>query len=184
MLVPHQRERPRVMLRTVIKSLFGPAFGSDSIPLYVAAKVIFIQKVLRINGRVPWPVHWSTRVVAPQNIDRGSRTPGLSAGCHIDGRNGIVFGRNVWIGPRVTIVSMNHEMDDYRSYVKAGPISIGDNCWLGAGAIILPSVELGPHTIVAAGAVVTTSFPQGDLVLGGNPARPIKMLGPYKGTSA
>ena len=57
----------------------------------------FIQKVLRINSHVDWPVHYTSLIVAPENIDRGERTPGLARGCHIDGRNGIVFGKNVWV---------------------------------------------------------------------------------------
>ncbi|MCB0275013.1 MAG: hypothetical protein KDI06_09385 [Calditrichaeota bacterium] len=76
---------------------------------------------------------------------------------------------------------MNHEPDDYFSYREAEPIEIGDNCWLGANSIILPAVRLGQHTVVAAGSVVTKSFPEGDVVIGGNPARVIKTLGPYRG---
>ena len=48
------------------------------------------------------------------------------------------------------------------------------------GAIILPGVTLGDFTIVAAGAVVTKSFPDGHVVLGGNPAKVIKHLEPEK----
>jgi acetyltransferase-like isoleucine patch superfamily enzyme len=43
----------------------------------------------------------------------------------------------------------------------------------------LPGVELGPHTVVAAGAVVTKSFPEGNQLLVGNPARIIKNIGDY-----
>jgi len=72
-----------------------------------SAKIVlkhwFLQKILRINGTVPWPVHPTSRVIKPENIQRGTRTPGLSLSCHIDGRNGIILGRNVWIGPRVVI---------------------------------------------------------------------------------
>ena len=169
------------MIRQIVKALFGPAFAESSLPLPVMVKSILVQKVLRVNARVPWPVHWTTRVQAPGQIDRGSRSPGLSAGCHIDGRNGIVFGRNVWVGPRVTVVSMSHDVNDYSRYVDAPPVRIGDNCWLGAGAFVLPAVELGAHTIVAAGAVVTKSFPEGNQVLAGNPARVIRTLGGYQG---
>ena len=43
-------------------------------------------------------------------------------------------------------------------------------------AVILPGVELGDHTIVGAGAIVTKSYPEGYCVLVGNPARPIKKV--------
>ena len=54
-----------------------------------------------------------------------------------------------------------------------GKIVIGNNCFIGARSILLPGVELGPNTIVAAGSIVTKSF-DGDVVIGGCPAR--KML--------
>jgi acetyltransferase-like isoleucine patch superfamily enzyme len=140
-----------------------------------------IQKILRINSRVPWPVHFTSRIMCPERIDRGTRTPGLAVCCHIDGRNGIKMGKNVWIGPRVTIVSMNHNVNDYSQYTPERPVIIGDNCWLATNSIILPGVELAPHTIVAAGAVVTKSFLDGDVVIGGSPARILKRLGKYEG---
>lgn len=150
----------------------------------VVLRAWFLQKILRVNASVPWPVHPTTRVMSPGNIRRGTRAPGLSAGCHIDGRNGIHFGRNVWIGPYVTIVSMNHDVNDYHRWIDADPVVIGDDCWLGAHSVILAGVALGPHTVVAAGAVVTKSFPQGNQLLAGNPARIVKLLGGYQGSRA
>jgi maltose O-acetyltransferase len=55
------------------------------------------------------------------------------------------------------------------------PVTIGDNCWIGGGAIINPGVSIGNNVVVASGAVVTKSF--GDNVLiGGCPAKVIKKL--------
>lgn len=141
-----------------------------------------VQKVLGINRHVPWPVHWTSTVNPVDRITPGTRTPGLSKGCHIDGRNGINIGKNVWIGPHVKIISMNHDLNDYYKYTTASPINIGDNCWLGANTIILAEVEIGSHTVVAAGSVVTKSFPQKNQVLAGNPAKVIKQLPSYIGT--
>jgi len=137
------------------------------------------QKILGFNRHVPWPVHRSSSISACERIDPGTRTPGLGRNCHIDGRNGIVFGKNVRIAPYVKIISMNHNVNDYDKYTKAKPIKIGDNCWIGAGAVVLSEVELGEHTIVAAGAIVTKSFPEGNQILGGNPAKVIKELPSY-----
>jgi acetyltransferase-like isoleucine patch superfamily enzyme len=147
--------------------------------LILVLKYFIIQKIFRINGKVNWPVHPTSKIIAPDRIERGSRTPGLSRGCHIDGRNGIIFGKNVWVGPHVKIISMNHDPCSYTKYIKTQPIRIGDNCWIGAGAIILPAVELGSHTIVGAGAVVTKSFPDADQVIAGNPAKIIKKIATY-----
>lgn len=142
-------------------------------------KCFFAQKVLRINSHVPWPVHWTSEIKGYENIQRGTETPGSALGCYIDARNGIVLGENVWIGPKVSIISMNHDLLDYNQYIKESPIRIGRDSLITTGCIILPGVELGPHTVVAAGAVVTKSFPEGNQLIGGNPAVVIKKLEEY-----
>ncbi|HUH97507.1 MAG TPA: acyltransferase [Anaerolineales bacterium] len=161
--------------------LFGPAFADRQYSAKVLLQCVVAQKFLRINHHVPWPVHWTSEIKSPERIQRGTRCPGLGMGCYLDGRNGIIFGRNVWIGPKVSIISMNHDIYDYDNYTAAGPVVVGDNCWLATGCTILPGVKLGNHVIVAAGAVVTESFDDDDIVLGGVPARVIKRTAPYRG---
>lgn len=169
------------MIRRILAGLGGEGFRGEGLSLSLLLACFFWQKILGFNRRVPWPVHWSSRIMHPGSIERGTRYPGLSMGCHIDGRNGIVFGKNVWIGPRASIISMNHDSDDYQQYVTCSPVIIGDHCWLATNSVILPGVELGPHTIVAAGSVVTRPFPEGNQVLAGVPAKVVRKLGDYKG---
>jgi len=66
----------------------------------------------------------------------------------------------------------------YRKVIKYGRITIHDNCFIGTRAIILPNVEIGPNSVVAAGAVVTKTVPPNS-VAGGNPARFIKTVPAY-----
>ena len=167
---------------TTILQILWPAYmrQGNRQPFLLVLKFYFFQKILRINSHVPWPVHPTSNILCPEKILRGTRTPGLSICCHIDGRNGIVFGENVWIGPRVSIISMNHDIYMYDNFIENQPIEIGRDCWLATNSVILPAVKLGPHTIVAAGAVVTKSFPEGNQILAGNPAIVIKKLGAYK----
>lgn len=75
---------------------------------------------------------------------------------------------------------MNHDVNDFSNYIIEGPIVIGDNSWLATNCVILPGVVLGPHTIVAAGAVVTKSFEGGDQMLAGVPAKVVKKLFEYR----
>lgn len=167
------------MIRRILALLGGEGFGSNQFPISLLIRHFIIQKIFMLNRSVPWPVHWTSRVMVPKKISRGSRCPGLSHGCHIDGRNGIVFGDNVWVGPRVSIISMNHDANDYHQYLSSPPVKIGDNCWLGANSVILPGVEIGNHTVVAAGSVVTKSFSDSDQMIAGVPAKVVKRLPPY-----
>lgn len=60
-----------------------------------------------------------------------------------------------------------------------GKIEIGNNCFIGANSVILPGVVISDNTIVAAGAVVTKSFPP-NVVIGGNPARILTTIDKYR----
>jgi maltose O-acetyltransferase len=67
------------------------------------------------------------------------------------------------------------ERRNWTAYNK--PVRIGDDCWIGGGAIICPGVTIGPRSIIGAGAVVTRDIPA-DSVAVGNPARVIRSLSP------
>ena len=82
------------------------------------------------------------------------------------------------VDPVVGIITANYDPLDLGRYRPAKPVIIGDHCWLGMNSVILPGVTLGAHTIVAAGSVVTRSFPDGLCVLAGAPARLVKSLSP------
>lgn len=156
--------------------LFYPQFHNEQYFNKTLLKYILWQKVLGINRSTPWPVHFTSQIKSPEKIKNGTKAPGYSMGCYIDARNGIVIEENVFIGPRVSLISMNHDKENLDAYVVSSPIILHKNCWLAANAIILAGVELGEHTVVAAGSVVTKSFPEGNQMLAGNPARVIKQL--------
>ncbi len=71
------------------------------------------------------------------------------------------------------IITQNHDPQNPNKHLPAKEVVIGDNCWIGMNAVILPGVHLGDHITVGAGAVVTHSF-EGNCVIAGNPARIIK----------
>ncbi|MBX7246238.1 MAG: acyltransferase [Candidatus Sumerlaeaceae bacterium] len=140
---------------------------------------LFFKHILRVNTRVPWPVHFTSRVVAPEKIRLGRATyPGDMPGCYIQGNNGIEVGDYAIFGPNVGIISANHDPANLDQHLPAEPIRIGRHCWVGMNAVILPGVQLGDHTHVGAGSVVTHSFPEGHCVIAGNPARLIRPVAP------
>ncbi len=137
----------------------------------------FIQKCLGFNRDAYWPMHFSSIVSNVRRIKTGIGTaPGLSPGCYIQGINGVEIGDYTIIAPNVGLISASHALTDLSRHEAARPLKIGRYCWLGMNAVILPGVEIGDHTVVAAGAVVATSFPDGYCVLGGVPARVLKTL--------
>lgn len=84
----------------------------------------------------------------------------------------IEIGNDVVFAPKVHILAHDASMWNDTGYTRIAPVKIGDNVFVGAGAIIMPGVTLGNNVIVGAGSVVTKSFPN-DSVIAGNPARMI-----------
>ena len=90
----------------------------------------------------------------------------------------ITIGDDVQIGPNVQLLTPTHPLDPEPRRAKweaAEPITIGDNVWLGGGAVVLPGVTIGANTVVGAGAVVTRDLPA-NVVAVGNPARVVRTL--------
>ena len=90
----------------------------------------------------------------------------------------IVIGDDVQIGPNVQLLTPTHPTDAELRRAKweaAEPITIGDNAWLGGGAIVLAGVIVGENAIVGAGAIVTREVPPNTVVMG-NPARVVRSL--------
>lgn len=136
------------------------------------------QRLFRINGRVPWMVHYTSSVTSAHNIIIGKDlwiNFAVSGNCYIQGVNGVKIGDYTIFAPGVKIISANHDPLDLDRHVPERPIEIGHHCWIGANAVLLPGVRLGDHCIVGAGAVVTQSFPSGS-VLVGVPAKCIKTI--------
>jgi acetyltransferase-like isoleucine patch superfamily enzyme len=175
------KESLRFPLLALLRWLF-PAISFNQRPYPLLEMVVWgLRQRLSKNRHIPWPVHPTTQIIDHKKIKLGNLAPGISMGCFIDARNGIEFGENVWIGPKVSIISMDHDLCDYDKYLVDKPIMIGKDSLLTNGCTILPGVLLGEHTIVAAGAVVTKSFPDGNQLLAGVPAKMIKKLDAYTG---
>lgn len=139
----------------------------------------FFQRILRINKKLPYLVHFTSQVIHPEKIHiQGSswKSLFLSGHLYLQGGNGIQIGKDCLIGPGVKIISANHKViNQSREWVNEEPIVIGDHCWIGANAVILPGVKIGNETVIGAGSIVTRNFPS-KVVVVGNPGRIIKKL--------
>lgn len=109
---------------------------------------------------------------------RFGRNYHINTGCTFDGRGGLTMGDNVLIGPNVVVVSSQHRWDLSNEVPmiqqghQSAPVTIGDDVWIGANAVITPGVTLATGTVVGAGAVVTAST-QPYSIVAGTPARQI-----------
>ena len=93
----------------------------------------------------------------------------------------IYVGDYTMFGPNVTIATAGHPILPelrQKGLQYNMPVSIGKNCWIGAGAIILPGITIGDNVVVGAGSVVTKDIPSG-VVAVGNPCRILRKVGEH-----
>lgn len=110
-----------------------------------------------------------------KNICMGKRC-WIQQGCTFFDRGGITLGNDVFIAPKVNLITINHDPNpENRSATYGRPIVIEDKVWIGINSTILPGVTIGYGSIVGANSVVTRSVPP-FTVVAGNPARVIKEI--------
>lgn len=99
----------------------------------------------------------------------------LNQGVRLHASRSISIGDRVEISDFVAIYDTNFHRVGPDESVGQGAVRIGDDCWIGAQAIILPGVSLGRGAVVGAGSVVTKSFESGS-VIAGNPAKLVRKI--------
>ena len=96
---------------------------------------------------------------------------GLDIGCTLD----IEIGSHTIIGPMVNMIDTNFHPVDRSDQSAPRPIRIENNVWIGRGAIVLPGVTIGAHSVIASGSVVTKDIPR-KVLAAGAPARVIREI--------
>lgn len=129
----------------------------------------------------------------------------IGAGCYIEpplhsnwGGRHVHFGKNVYanfnltlvddthiyvgdytmFGPNVTVATAGHPIEPKlreQGYQYNASVTIGKNCWIGAGAIIVPGITIGDNVVIGAGSIVTKDIPS-NVVAVGNPCRVLREI--------
>ena len=122
------------------------------------------------------------RILTPFLCDFGNRvTFGkgvfINHSAILSASGGIEFQDGVSVAPGVRIATINHDFNNRHTIYTYGKVVIKKNAWIGMNVTICPGVTIGKNSVVAAGAVVTKDVPD-NAVVGGVPAKIIKMLNP------
>lgn len=90
----------------------------------------------------------------------------------------IYVGDYTMFGPNVVVATAGHpilpELRE-KAYQYNAPVKIGRNCWIGAGAVIVPGITIGDNSVIGAGSVVTKDIPS-NVVAVGNPCRVLREI--------
>ena len=101
----------------------------------------------------------------------------INMNCNFIDDGQIRIGKGVLFGAAVTIATVGHPVNPrMRGYMYTAPVTIGDNCWIGANVVICPGVTIGENTVIGAGSVVTRDIPE-NVVAAGNPCRVLRPIG-------
>jgi len=110
-------------------------------------------------------IHMRARFFQPRNIEIGQDTI-IGDGCFLDGRAPLKIGSHVAIASQVLIYNSEHDIHSSDFQPIEEPVEIGDYCFIGARAIILPGVKIGLGAVIASGAVVTKDVSSKTIVAG------------------
>lgn len=111
--------------------------------------------------------------VRPHMVKIGANVA-IMNNCLMMAAGGITLEDHVMIAANVQLISNNHDLED-RMVITCKPVVIRRNAWIGAGATILPGVEIGENAVVGAASVVTRDVPA-NVIVAGNPARLIRKI--------
>lgn len=121
-------------------------------------------------------IHPSVLIRGAENIVIGNDV-NVNHGSELYGAGGLTIGEGSMIAYNVMIFTDSRKFKSEQPLKSLkgriiNPVTIGNDVWIGAGAIILPGVKIANHAIVAAGSIVTSSVNEWDIVAG-NPAKKV-----------
>ncbi|EOH99444.1 hypothetical protein UAW_00596 [Enterococcus haemoperoxidus ATCC BAA-382] len=126
---------------------------------------------IKINAWVEPPFYFCYG----RNIEIGEECF-LNMGCTFIDDAKIKIGNKVAFGPGVTIATVGHPIHpDYRRLMYGSPVTIEENCWIGANTTICPGITIGKNSVIGAGSVVTKDIPENSVAVG-NPCKVIRKI--------
>jgi acetyltransferase-like isoleucine patch superfamily enzyme len=158
----------------------GEGFQMEKLPYITGRGRITLGSGVRLSGKPS--IGFSNRLLARPELSVGDDTF-IGHDCSFGIASSVSIGKHCYLAGCVGVRDFDgHPVDAIRRRAKEPtppeairPVVIGDDVWIGAGALIMKGVTVGDRSIVGAGAVVTHNVPP-DTIVAGNPARVVKKL--------
>ena len=186
----------RGVLLTRKKVVLGPgARVLEPRRLYLGGGLVRIEEYCRIDCAAKDGIHLGrnfklgahSQLIASGTLSdlgigiRIGDNVGIGEFAYIGGSGGVIIGSDTIVGQYFSVHPENHNFNDRNQLIREqgvtrSGIKIGDGCWIGAKVTMTDGAKIGRHCVIAAGSVVTESFPDYSLI-GGVPARLIRTIG-------
>jgi len=168
--------------RSVLKCYTPFVFSRSLLPIFIVSLVC--KYILRLNVKSKLIINFTNRIVGKSDLDVVGQDYPLylsllsNTGILINtSSNGVIIHSSCFIAAGAKIYAGSHNPYDLKEPAASEPsVLIGENCLLGSNSVVLAGVNLGPRTIVGSGAVVTRSYPEGNVLLVGVPAKVLRRL--------
>ncbi len=154
---------------------FNNTLPSETAKRYEMMKSMFAEVGEGCHIEPPFHANWGGK-----NVHLGSHIYANFNLTLVDDTD-IYVGSHTLFGPNVTIATAGHPINPElreKGYQFNASVRIGNNCWIGGGAVILPGVTIGDNTVIGAGSVVTKDIPAG-VVAVGNPCKVLREIGDH-----
>jgi len=133
---------------------------------HIFTHYFIMQKIVGFNRSVPWPVHFTSRIIGWENIEKGiCCDPGDNIAMYINASDGLKLGNNVAIGANTSITTSNHYKYDHRKRGFKKGVVIGNNVWIGTNCSILAGVTIGDNVVIGAGCTIREDVPSDVVVI-------------------
>lgn len=138
----------------------------------IEKKVASCGKNLQIFGSMP-------EITCQNKLTIGNDCR-FNSGVFINALSGVTIGNDVTLSHGAKILSTGYDIEHWmntgeKNHFDDSPVYIGNHCWIGANAIILPGVKItGEYVVIGAGAVVTKDITESKVIVAGVPAKIIK----------
>jgi len=155
-----------------IRRLLNTMIRSSYFPSKLRLRALRLMGVTAARGEIRAGV-----VIAGPNLILGNGVF-VNAGTSLLNQGGIVLEDNVAIAPEALLITSGHEIGSARrrqGKLIREPISVGEGTWIGARAVVMPGVTIGPGCVIAAGALVTRNCEPNGLYVG-MPAKRVRDL--------
>lgn len=156
--------------------LIGPRFRAMRLRI---CRNVQLERERRIQLGDRVTLHANCQLLAGRGSIKIGADSHLAGGCVLAGLGGIEIGEGCAISSGVAIYSVTNQFNlkpdapILSNPVRYERVLIGDDVWIGAGAVILPGVRVGHHAVIGAGSVVTRDIPDWQVVAG-TPAKPLR----------
>jgi acetyltransferase-like isoleucine patch superfamily enzyme len=179
-LIPKYQARPRLWVKWFINPFFHKKGKGSVICRRTRVDVLPFQEFTLGDFSTVEDFATINNGVGPVHIGNNSR---VGIGNVIIGP--VTVGNNVIFAQNIVMSGLNHVYSDVTLPIHLQPvttatITIEDDCWIGANAVITAGVTIGKHSVIAGGAVVTKNIPPFSVAVG-NPAKVIKQYKPETG---